>query len=294
MHDLLIITSTKKNARTIGRTRLVRELSKQTRVDVGLLDETEIVLSRGSCIATVSGHRVDTASAIHLRWLGKRFAVSEWYALYVLAQSSVFIQPPLLQVDSRSKLVQMAILARAGIAIPKTLYITSGSVARVASHVVATVGLPVIVKACHGTKGKEVERLLKRSDVKDWLQQHRGSWREYLFQEYVENEGDLRVLVIGESVKAVGRRCGQQGEWRNNVSLGGTVTSMPISTLPKHVVADAVRAKQLLHVDIAGVDLVYDSRTDEYLFLEVNFAPGFATPGVSDAYLDYFQKKLSA
>lgn len=97
---------------------------------------------------------------------------------------------------------------------------------------------------------------------------------EILLREpFLENDGDVRVIVIGDKVVAAMHRSRQnQSEFRNNVSLGGEAKSF---TLTPEVESLALRAAKAVGYDIAGVDLIFDQKNKKWLVMEVNRSPQY-------------------
>ncbi len=54
----------------------------------------------------------------------------------------------------------------------------------------------------------------------------------------------------------------------------------------------AVQAAEAVSLDIAGVDIIYDRGREEYVVLEVNGIPAFATPDQEAAGLNFNQRKI--
>ena len=58
------------------------------------------------------------------------------------------------------------------------------------------------------------------------------------------------------------------------------------------VVEIAKKATKICGLDIAGVDLIYDQEKEEYVVLEVNGIPAFATPEQEKMGLNFNAKKI--
>ena len=58
------------------------------------------------------------------------------------------------------------------------------------------------------------------------------------------------------------------------------------------IVKVAIDACKATGVDIGGVDIIYDREKEEYLVLEVNGIPAFATPEQEKMGLDFNNKKI--
>lgn len=86
---------------------------------------------------------------------------------------------------------------------------------------------------------------------------------------------DFRVdIVNGEFVSCYGRKA-TGTDWRTNVTAGGSVFMREAND---EIIKVAKKAAKACGVDIAGVDIIYDREKEEYIVLEVNGIPAFATP----------------
>jgi len=100
---------------------------------------------------------------------------------------------------------------------------------------------------------------------------------------------DFRIdIVDGEFISCYGRKSSKT-DWRTNVTSGGSVFIRE----PNDAVIDiAKRAAKVCGTDIAGVDIIYDMEKEEYVVLEVNGIPAFATPEQERMGLDFNDKKI--
>ncbi|GAA3093861.1 RimK family alpha-L-glutamate ligase [Streptomyces echinatus] len=175
------------------------------------------------------------------------------------------------QLKSRNKIWQLQELALAGLPVPDTLsYATAPLEGVVRSPRLDT---PCVVKSVAGAKGGQVFL----APDPHLLREVAGSLtREtpFLFQEHVAHSHGrtLRVVVVdGEPVGTVLHTSGN-GTLAANIAKGGSAALCS----GRHPRAEelAVRAADVLGLDIAGVDLLFASR-DTYSICEVNAVPGW-------------------
>ena len=94
----------------------------------------------------------------------------------------------------------------------------------------------------------------------------------FYVQRVVDHGGrDVRVFVIGGRVLGAIERRAPEGQWRTNVSLGGSARPFE---LPPSWEQLALRATAAIGADYAGVDLL-PSRDGTVFVLEVNGIPGW-------------------
>jgi len=114
--------------------------------------------------------------------------------------------------------------------------------------------------------------------------------RFFYVEKFIDYDNtDYRIdIVDGQYVGCYGRKAGGS-DWRTNVTSGGSVFLRE----PNDEVIDlAIRAAGVCGTDIAGVDIIYDREQEEYIVLEVNGIPAFATPEQEKLGLDFNDRKI--
>lgn len=102
---------------------------------------------------------------------------------------------------------------------------------------------------------------------------------------------DYRIdIVDGEFIACYGRKAAKNN-WKTNVTSGGSI--MPREPNEK-IISLAKKAATITGLEIAGVDLIYDQEKEEYVVLEVNGIPAFATPEQEKIGLTFNNKKIDA
>jgi len=114
--------------------------------------------------------------------------------------------------------------------------------------------------------------------------------RFFYVEKFVKYDNtDYRIdIVDGEFVACYGRRA-SGADWRTNVTSGGSVF---LREANDEVVDLAKRAAEVCGTDIAGIDIIYDMEKEEYVVLEVNGIPAFATPEQEKMGLDFNDRKI--
>jgi len=109
-------------------------------------------------------------------------------------------------------------------------------------------------------------------------------------EEYIENDHtDFRIdIVDGEFVACYGRKAAEHG-WKTNITSGGSVI---LREADDTLIDLAKRAAKATGCEIAGVDILYDQEREEYVVLEVNGIPAFATPEQEKMGLNFNDKKI--
>ncbi len=126
-------------------------------------------------------------------------------------------------------------------------------------------GFPLVLKECFGSFGQQVY-LIESPEALEQKVLEKGA-TPMLFQALItESYGrDVRINVVGGRVAAAMLRTGREGDFRSNISAGG---SMAAYTPTQEEVALAIAAADALGLDFAGVDVLFGK--DGPVLCEVN------------------------
>jgi RimK family alpha-L-glutamate ligase len=171
-------------------------------------------------------------------------------------------------LGAHDKLETAARLQEAGLPHPLTSHVLSPSDP-------LPLAPPVVVKPRFGSWGVDVLRCETESEFASTLEliAERPWFRKHgaIVQELVPPAGyDLRLVVAGAQVVGAAERVAHPGEWRTNVSLGGTRRPASPSAETQALGIDAARA---IGADFVGIDLL--PTPEGYVVLELNGAVEF-------------------
>jgi ribosomal protein S6--L-glutamate ligase len=172
-------------------------------------------------------------------------------------------------IRSRDKLRCLQILSRAGLGLPKTIFM---DYSRETEGIVEAVGgAPVVIKLLEGTQGLGVVLAENKKAAQSVIEAFHGLHARIMVQEYIkESKGsDIRAFVVDGEVVGAMRRQAKEGEFRSNLHRGGTATVVKLSRAEK---ATAIMAAKKMGLGVAGVDMLSSKRGP--LILEVNSSPG--------------------
>lgn len=175
-------------------------------------------------------------------------------------------------------------LVENNISQPKSYFIRG----QVSSEMKFDFGYPMVLKPANGNKGRGVRKIKTMEDLEAVTADPDKLW---IVQEFIESEGDYRVMVLGDEVLGVmWRKPGEAGKFRSLVSKGGTRVTAEI---PEEVIRTSVMAANVCGWDLAGVDVIRDENNGKWYVIEVNRDPSFknfsAATGVNVAskMIDY-------
>ena len=170
---------------------------------------------------------------------------------------------------TRDKVRTLAVLARHGVPVPRT--VCTRSLAGLDTALELVGGCPAIVKLQHGTQGIGTMIAETPQALHSLIETLWAMGQEIVLQQYIrESEGrDIRALVISGRVIAAMRRQARPGEFRSNLHRGGTGDAL---TLPPRYRSCALKAAKLTGLEVAGVDLLESH--DGPVVVEINSSPG--------------------
>lgn len=198
------------------------------------------------------------------------FAISR----YLKQRNVPFAAQTLLDLYPWSKLDEMVVLGLAHVPHPPTFFTADNSQLVTLfdwaqqNH---DLNLPVIVKGTVASRGEDNFLVTDRAM---FAQLPLKSELHYVIQACIPNEYDYRVLVLHDRVEIVIKRTRGADTHVNNTAKGAQAEIIHPQDVSPRIIETALRAARALgRTDIAGVDILVDSTTDEPYVLEVNKTP---------------------
>lgn len=176
-------------------------------------------------------------------------------SLQALSLMNRVVNSPQSIVTCASKVMTSALLIKHKVPTPTTFFTESRTLAGrfVIEHHKA------VSKPVYGFDGVGIHLVTKEEELGE---------PPYYLQEYILNDRDFRVFVIGD--RAVGAIMRVSDHLTHNIHQGGCGSAIEI---PRQMEEIAVRAAQCVGVDYGGVDLLINN--DSYVVLEVNGTPNW-------------------
>ena len=174
---------------------------------------------------------------------------------------------------SRDKLRAYQVLAKAGVAIPKTVF--ASETANFDDVVSLAGGTPLIIKVARGTHGNGVVLAETPKAAKAVMQAFYVESVSFLVQEFIKESAgtDIRAFVVGSRVVASIKRQSLDDDFRSNTHQGGVGTPVKLTEEERKT---AIKAAKAMGLPICGVDMMRSERGP--LVLEVNSSASLKTP----------------
>ncbi len=292
---------------------LVRKAAKKLGVELDLISYNKVFFDTENGRVELKGKDASDYDVLFFRTTGKHWEEVDLILESLKGKKKPIIVDPIVEHGKPSfarKAWQMLRLTETGIEVPRTIYgslwtlyeymcnltpqnifssaSSRGGQAHQVSRVAAarcknilsesSLHFPVIIKGSGGNRGERVFKANNLEELEKLVRELRKSetedGRRYMLQEYIENDGDYRVLVIGDKALGAMKRSSQsRNEFRNNYSAGGKVE---VAQLPQEIYDLAVRAAKSCGIAIAGVDVAFrDKERKRPVVWEVNKGPQF-------------------
>ncbi len=244
-----------------------RDIHVQVLVDAAAQQGIDTVFITGTAAAVTVA--LAALTNVVIIWRSSRLTSAERLTALAAAEArgcrllnSALLHTP----DVRSKRYQQQVVS----ATPGLRAIPS-----VEAAALSTLTFPVIAKLPVSSRGQGVHLLEFATDI------HRLplSADHYIYQSFIPNSGDYRVFMVGGVALGVMKRVAKAGEYRNNLAQGGQGEIVTDPAEHAHACQLGTRVAALFGLQVCGVDLIRDSATGQWFFLEVNTVPQWADNG---------------
>lgn len=274
---MLLILKDKKIS-VSGAEKTVKILKKKLEkmgipTDIASFEEIEIFIEKNSVKAFIKNKSLEKYSTIFLRRVGNNRNLAFILSNIAKKNNLLCIDNLYQNTNEASKLKQTAILALENVSVPKT-YFSSIYTKKSIANAQKFLGLPMVIKTSKSKKGLGVFLAKTKKEVLEIITKNPQG--EIIIQEFIPNDFDYRILVLGNSIGcAIKReRPDKKNEFRNNVYLGATERFLDLSRVSSTLRKTALQAAKIANIQVAGVDIVINPTGQPYVF-EVNRSPAF-------------------
>ncbi len=232
-------------------------------------------------VLKVLGEDVSSFDTIYIRMVGKRLEEASLLVGYAKSKGVKLIdrlyEEAYMMPISLSKAIELSILIKNKIPVPRTYF---GSLANIKSKASGIVGFPFVLKSTSGKKAREVwfPRTPEELDVLiRELKKEEREGKRFFAQEFTKASQRVRVFVLG------GRALGaitRPTKWRKQFieKTNGEFPEgekMALAPIPEKYSSLAIAAARVVGLDIAGVDLAEEDISGKIVVWEVNSAPAW-------------------
>ncbi|HSW99946.1 MAG TPA: hypothetical protein VLH38_02840 [Patescibacteria group bacterium] len=254
---------------------------------VAAIDELHIRIKNGEASILDTRNKQDLCEYQLVHGLNVAFLRDYFQAvaLYLRHHNVAFMNASDVEGTPFDKISQMMLFALNGVSVPDTLAVWGNAMYR--DTVRETYTLPFICKSNNGTKGND-NYLIESWEQFDQLLADKGM-EGYVVQPFIPNEGDYRILYLGDARLIIYRKSGGSSHL-NNTSQGGDGHLLQPTDCSPDVLDIAARAIQLYDRKIGGVDVLVHKHTNTPYVLEINNTPAI----LSGVFLEDKSSKYAA
>lgn len=211
---------------------------------------------------------------VYFRDIRKYVEEKNLIAIYFKNRGIKVIDRRLTQTAANSKIGTAIDMLTYGLPYPKTysnfniLNLSSEKQKSYFEFLVQNLWPKFIMKPIDGRHGKWVYLV---DNLNDFIKNHDAGVM-FMYQGFVENDGDLRIIVVwGKCIGAILRKW-KDGSFINNVAMWGEFRTYELTPELEQI---AIKAAEVLSIDVAGVDIILDKNDGAPYILEVNRSPEF-------------------
>lgn len=210
---------------------------------------------------------------VYIKRAGKYQAIATLIARFLEKRGVPFVDTYHVYGSINGKLAQTFVLAENGLPVPKTYFspvYDREKLLRAAQFL----GFPIVAKKILSSRGRGIFLINTQDELLFLL--NSSDHNKLVLQEFIPNESDFRIFITGTIVGALEERVRQnKNDFRNNASLGGKEIYSDPTKIPAQLKKMALAAANVLHIEVAGVDIVVSSKNKKMYLFEVNRSPGF-------------------
>lgn len=259
---------------------------------IGKYRDLAISINNKKVLVSLDDTDISDYDLVYIRDFGGYEFERNAVALYLKISNTKFLNSDVINFQHISKLTQYIVFANNDIPIPATLYSNHDYLIKTSEKVF---GYPYILKSISGNSGRDNYLINTRHEAEDIVSKFAEV--KFLAQEFIPNDGDFRLIVLGDKIPTIYSRKSKKGDHRNNITQGGKKAYIEVNELKSTYHELAIKAANLLSREISGVDLMIDNRTNNPYILEANFNFGIAadkvegTPDEVIALAEYLHQK---
>lgn len=228
---------------------------------------------------------------IYWIWGRKALSLLQWFIYkYGILENKKIIDTKKKYMLSDDKFSQLLYLEKYNFNIPKSLFLFVSEISKIERYIEiikeAKFWFPIIWKYIDLDRWEWVFLIKSEEELLNFLL--KNIWKWILFQEFIENKWDYRVIVVWDKVIWAIKRYNKE-DFKNNVS---TWWKAIVTKISKQIEELSIKIAKWFQCEIAWIDFFIEN--NNYIVIEINRLPqydGFEKAtwiSYSDIVLQYF------
>lgn len=272
MKKILMLMSPRQLRKPDESTAFIDVLkSHELDVTVGRYEQLSFFVSNSTRTVWFDGQDIAGFDAVYFRSLTDNRGLAATTAFYLREKGIPFIDQETAASQSFNKLQQMFVLSQNDIHIPTTFLGSQQQLKQLVHD--GQLMFPLVVKGKVASRGRSNYLVNDFAELQSAIA---GKGEAYfIVQNAIPNNGDYRVLVLGDDTPfAMYRQRQNDASHLNNTSQGAIATTVdPENSELTPVLQDIKKSARIFGRNVAGVDVIFNKLTGEYAILEVNRSP---------------------
>ncbi len=277
MKKILILVSKRGDKKEKFVSYLQKYFGGKVEVTLGVFPDLTFQIETGNVVVEIDGRNINDFDLVYFRNTLGFQSMAAGLAIYLKSRGTKFFDE--LFFDGSfvgDKFTSLMRLAVSGIPVVPS-FVCWNETNKIKKEIVERLGFPVVAKEVRTQRMQSIY-LLKTLEDFDKLPCKVKNSRpaHYLFQKFVNFDKEFRVLVLGKKVGIVHTKTA-----RDNTGFKVGYSDMeeyPVFLDPNDVSSafkeTAIKAANVLHIQVAGVDICEEKRTGKIFVFEVNRGPG--------------------
>lgn len=276
----------------------LNQANDNLQVTLGVYDELQFSIGETCRVTLGEGDDIAHFDFVHFKATPlRRQDIAAAAACYLKKRNVPYADQAVAAFAAHSKLYQYVVLHDNDIMVPSSVFVAPEKLPRSFDAFAQALGVPFVLKDIHGSRGRANYLITNQREFKAAVQHVHEAELQVIAQQFIDNEGDYRLLSFGRKISLVMFRQRQtENTHLNNISQGGRATLVGLADIPAEVQEESLRAARLLNREIAGVDMVQDKQTGIWYCLEVNDDPQISSGAFIDekraAYGAYIESEI--
>lgn len=276
---------------------IAEKLGPSVNITLARFSDLTVDIDDKNITVEIEGENIKNFNLVYFRRVGDRFfSLGGTLAICLTHFGIPFFDTAFADVGpDEDKFTNQTRLAVAGLPIVPSFFCWYEKINEYKKHIIQRFGLPLVAKSLASHRGKGVFLLKKEEDF-DLLNKDGGK-SQFLFQKYLLNDEEYRLLVLKDRVAVAERKVRTDpNEFRSNVALGAKEEFLKVSDLSDDLKSMAVLSAKTLKIQTAGVDVLVERGNGKNWLLEVNRGPGLTydtnvSPEISEL-AKFFKREL--
>ncbi|MEK7550793.1 MAG: hypothetical protein AAB535_03360 [Patescibacteria group bacterium] len=278
MKKILVLASKRSEKKEKLISYLEKYFSKKAEVVLGIFSDLIFEIEGGKILVEIDGRNINDFDLVYFRNTSGFQSMAAALSIYLESTGVKFFDKSHISGSFMGdKFTSLMRLAVNDLPIVPSFLCWKGAIDKTKKRIVEKFGFPIVAKEVTTQRMQSVF-LLKSLEDFDKLPDKtlNGNGARYLFQKFVNFDKEFRLLVLGDAIgivhtKTVRDNTGFQVGYLDDQEFPEFLDLNGVSAVIKET---AIKAANVLRIQIAGVDICRELGTGKTFVFEVNRGPG--------------------